>query len=149
MSKLVQAFLTGAFFTFILDFFLFLGIKLHYINLYAIDLYYNILFADNQNIFIYLLISLIIGYTIIYINNNKITAVILGFMFTLVSLTLIAPIGKYVGEWMFTKKNIILHDAKFTYNGDAYYIGRKKIIFYDYELKKVIILKKNRLKENN
>jgi len=52
MSKLIQAFLAGIFFTFFLDFFIFLGILLHYINFYEIDLYYNILFADNQNIFL-------------------------------------------------------------------------------------------------
>ena len=52
MSKLVQAFLSGAFFTFFLDFFLFLGMKLNYIDYYKIDLYYNPFFADNQNILI-------------------------------------------------------------------------------------------------
>ena len=55
MNKLFQAFLTGVFFTFILDFFLFLGIFLNYIKYYEIDLYYNILFADHQNIYIYLI----------------------------------------------------------------------------------------------
>ena len=51
MSKLIQALLTGIFITFILDFFIFLGIKQNYIDFYEIDVYYNILFADHQNIF--------------------------------------------------------------------------------------------------
>jgi hypothetical protein len=70
MTKLFQAFLTGAFFTFILDFFLFLGMKLNYIDKHNIDLYYNIFFADNQNIFIYGFFTLLIGYLVIYVANT-------------------------------------------------------------------------------
>jgi len=54
MSKIVQMILSGMFFTFILDFFLFLGVKETYIDSHGIKLYYNILFADNQNIFIFI-----------------------------------------------------------------------------------------------
>jgi len=147
MTKLVQAFLTGVFFTFILDFFIFLGIKLNYIDFHHIDLYYNILFADHQNIYIYLLFSLIIGFIVIYVDNNKLSAVVLGTLFAFVSLTLIAPIGKSVGELILSQKDVILQDAKRSYRGDIYYYGRKEVTFYDYKLKKVIILKRNRLKD--
>ena len=50
MSKSVQALLSGLFITFLLDFFLFLGIFQNYIRVHEIDLYYNILFVDNQSI---------------------------------------------------------------------------------------------------
>jgi len=147
MSKFFQAFLTGIFFTFILDFFLFLGIKLNYIDFFNIDLYYNILFADHQNIYLYLLLASLLGYIIIYLDNNKVSAIMLGILFSLVSLTLIAPIGKSMGELLLMKKNITLKDSKYTYIGDAYYIGRKSVTFYDYELQKIIILEKNKLKD--
>lgn len=143
MSKFFQAFLTGIFFTFILDFFLFLGIKLHYIDFYKIDLYYNILFADHQNIYIYSFIASLLGFVIIYVNNNKISGVILSLLFSIVLLTLVEPIGKSVGEFLLMQKNIILKDAKYTYRGDIYYEGRKNITFYDYELQKVILLEKD------
>ncbi|QOY54048.1 hypothetical protein HUE87_09170 [Candidatus Sulfurimonas marisnigri] len=145
MSKIVQALLTGIFFTFILDFFIFLGIKLNYIDFYEIDLYYNILFADNQNIYIFSFFSILIGFIITYINKNKITFSTLGLFFFFAMLTLIEPIGYSLGESMFMKKNSTLKDKKFTFYGDIYYEGRTKITFYDHELKKTILLNKKDL----
>jgi len=146
MSKLVQAFLVGMFSTFILDFFLFLGIKLNYINFYEIDLYYNILFADHQNILLYGVSTLILGALITYVDNNKLSAIVMSTLFVLVSLTLIPSVGKYVGEMMLMQKNVVLQDNKHTFHGDIYYDGRKQITFYDYELKKMILLNKKDLK---
>jgi len=148
MSKFFQAFLTGIFFTFILDFFIFLGIKLNYIDFYNINLYYNILFADHQNIYIYTIFSIFIGYLVIYVNHNKTSTIILAVLFAIVSLSLIKPIGNSLGKLMLMSKNITLQDSRHTYIGDIYYDGRKKITFYDYELKKVIILDKKRLINN-
>lgn len=145
MSKIVQALLSGIFFTFILDFFIFLGLKLNYIDFFEIDLYYNILFADNQNIYIFSFFSILIGFIITYINKNKITFPILGLFFFFAMLTLFEPIGYSLGESMFMEKNANLKDKRHTYNGDIYYIGRKEITFYDYELKKIILLNKKDL----
>ncbi|MBU1659118.1 hypothetical protein KKG72_08720 [bacterium] len=145
MTKVIQAFLSGVFFTFILDFFIFLGIKLHYIDFYEIDLYYNILFADNQNIFIYFICTAGLGYLVTYTNNIKRDSIILGVFFLIAASTLIAPIGKALGEAMFMEKNVTLKNAKYTFRGDVYYEGRQIITFYDYELQKVILLKKKDL----
>lgn len=149
MSKLFQALLTGIFFTFILDFFIFLGIKMNYIDFYEIDLYYNILFADNQCFILYAFVSALIGYLVIYLNNNKISAIVLGTMFAAVALTLIPPIGHKLGEIIFMTQNTSLQDSRHTYRGDIYYDGRNEITFYDYKLKKMITLDKNRLKGKN
>ena len=145
MTKLTQALLSGILFTFLIDTFLFLGLKLHYIDYYEIDLYYNILFADHQNIYIFSFFSLMIGFIITYIDNAKISIIVVGSLFLLASATFITPIGKSVGEFMLMEKNIILKDKKHMYIGDSIYNGRKFITFYDYELKKVIILDKKRL----
>ncbi len=147
MSKLFQAFLTGVFFTFILDFFLFLGIFENYIRLYEIDVYYNILFADHQNIYLYTLFSLLIGYLVIYIKNNKISVIVLGTLFFLVLLTLIQPIGDRVGQILLMSKNSTITWKNYTYNGDIYYDGREYISFYDYKLDKIILLNKKEIKK--
>jgi len=149
MSKFFQALLTGIFFTFILDFFIFLGIKMNYIDRYEIDLYYNILFADNQCFILYAVFSAIIGYIVIYVNNNRRSAIVLGTLFATVALTLIPPIGNALGELIFMKKNVSLKGKIHTYTGDVYYDGRETITLYEYELQKVIILDKNRLKGEN
>ena len=143
MTKFFQAFLTGIFFTFLLDFFMFLGIKHNYIDFYEIDLYYNILFADHQNIYIYMIVSALIGFIVTYINNIRISLIVVGFLSILSLSTLIPTIGHGLGEMLLMKKNITYKDSKYTYIGDVYYDGRTKITFYDYELKKMIFLNKN------
>ena len=145
MSKILQLILSGMFFTFILDFFIILGIKLNYIDYYGVKVYYNILFADHQNIFVFLFFTLIIGYIVLY-TNTKTALITVGSFFILAFATLIPPVGKTVGELMLMQKNITLKTDKFTYHGDLYYKGRKKVTFYDYELKKVIILDKNKIR---
>jgi len=144
MSKIVQMILSGMFFTFILDFFLFLGVKENYIDAHGIQLYYNILFADNQNIFIFTFFTLILGYIVMYL-SNKIAIIVISTLFVLTAATLIPPVGNSIGEFLFMKKNITLKTDKFSYHGDLLYNGRKDISFYDYELKKVIILNKNKI----
>jgi len=147
MSKFVQAILSGIFFTFILDFFIFLGIKLNYIDFYQIDVYYNILFADHQNIFIFTIFSFILGAVVIYIKSNKVSIILIGVMFLLTLSTLFQSVGHFVGEKMLMKKNTTLKDSRYTYVGNIYYNGRKTITFYDYELKKIILLNKKDLKK--
>ena len=144
MSKIVQMILSGMFFTFILDFFLFLGIKQNYIDPHNIQVYYNILFADHQNIYIFMLFTIIIGYCVMYL-PNKVTLLFVGSLFILSLSTLIPSLGSMIGEALLMKKNITIKTDKFTYHGDLLYDGRKNITFYDYELKKDIILDKNNI----
>jgi hypothetical protein len=146
MSKFFQALLSGIFFTYFIDFFLFLGVKQNYIDHYHIDVYYNILFADAQNIYIYALLTLIIGFITIYLKSNGFKLFIVGTLFFLSSATLFPPVGYRVGAELFMKKNITIKDKKHTFVGDILYISRDGIIFYDKELKKKIILDKSLLK---
>lgn len=146
MTKILQALLTGMFFTFFIDFFIFLGILLNYINFYEINVYYNILFVDNQNIYLFFLVSAILGFLVIYINKNKISIGVIGLLSILAFSTIIPDVGHAIGEMLFKTKNTTLQDSKHTYHGDIYYYGRKQITFYDYELKKTILLNKKDLK---
>ncbi len=145
MSKAIQALLSGMFFTFFLDFFIFLGIKQNYIDFYEIDLYYNILFADHQNIYIFFILSIMLGFIITYINKAKVSIAIIGFLSILSLLTLVPTIGYFVGKSMLMTQNTTLKNNKYSYHGDIYYDGRDTITFYDYELKKIILLNKKEL----
>jgi hypothetical protein len=146
MTKAVQALLSGIFFTFILDFFLFLGVKINYIDPHNINVYYNILFADHQNIFVFTFFTILLGYITIYM-SNKVALISVGFLFILSFSTLIHPVGKFVGESLLMKKDVIVKTKRYSYRGDILYDGRKKLTFYDYELKKVIILNKNTIED--
>lgn len=145
MSKAIQALLTGMLITFVLDFFLFLGIFLHYTEHYEVGVYYNILFADNQNWYIYFSLSLLLGYIAVYVKNTKISLIPLLLLALLSLLTLFKDIGYMAGEAMFMTKNTTLKSAKFSYVGDIVYDGREKITFYSYNLKKIITLNKKDL----
>ena len=144
MSKIVQMILSGMFFTFIIDFFLFLGIKENYIDAYNIKVYYNVLFADHQNFFVFTFFTLLLGYLVMY-TSAKISITTIGTLFILSAATLIAPVGKFAGELLLMKKDVIVKTKKFSYHGDIIYDGRKELSIYDYELKKVIILDKNKI----
>jgi hypothetical protein len=148
MSKLVLALLSGMFFTFILDFFLFLSFKLHYIDRYEIDVYYNILYADNQNIFIYFIFTIVLGYLTIYFKNIKTTASILGLLFLAVLLlNLIPSWGEHTAKMVLMKKDQRLFDGRHIYKGDIYYDGRDEIYMYDTEINKLITIKKKDIKK--
>lgn len=146
MSKLIQALLTGMFFTFFLDFFIFLGIKLNYINFYEIKVYYNILFADHQSLLIFATFSIVLGYMSVYAKNYKYALVSISILLALSISTMIPSIGYSVGEMLLMKKDVILNDKNHSYRGDVYYDGRNVITFYDYELDKIIFLKKELMK---
>jgi len=144
MSKYIQTVLAGLLATFIFDYFFFLGLYLNYIKPLGIDIYFNIFFIDNQSIFIYLIFTVFTGYIIMFTENIVKVAVLL-FLFFLASSTLLNDIGFMVAKKLFTKENVILHNKKFTFKGDIYYIGRKKITFYDKDLNKIILLDKGEI----
>ena len=148
MNKLFQALLVGMLTTFILDFFLFLGVFIHYVRPLEIPLYYNILFADNQNIFLFAFFTLLFGYVAVYTKGKIALGVIA--LFALLSFSsLTAPIGELLGEALFKQENVHLKNTKFTYHGDILYIGRKEVTFYDYELQKVLHINKQNLQGLN
>jgi hypothetical protein len=91
-------------------------------------------------------LSLLFGYLIIYCNFTKIKVTLLSFFLFLSASTLIPNLGYAAGEWMLMKKNITLKDKKYTYTGDIYYEGRESLTFFDYDLNKIIQLKKKDLR---
>ncbi len=145
MSKLFTALLVGMISTFIVDFFIFLGIWLNYIKPNEIEVFFNVLFADHQNLIIFLGSSVVLGFIFMYTESKKLTIFTILILTTLAILPLFEPVGKYVGEEMLMKKGVTYQDKRFSFYGDVYYDGREGITFYDHELKKMIILKKKDL----
>lgn len=145
-SKLGSAFFAGMFFTFFLDFFFILGLFLNYIQAQEIDVYYNVLFADHQNIFLYGTGVIIFGYLFLFYNTKR-AVIIFVTSLVVVNLTQIPSVGKYVGELMFSQENKIISSGKHTYIGTVVYEGRDKLWFYDDELKEIITLEKDKINE--
>ena len=149
MSKFLQAFLTGVFFTSIFDFLIILGLKLNYMDEKSLFIYYNEFFADNQNIYLFLSITILIGYLVIYVDNNKLSAFAVSLLLIISISTFIKPIGNALGDIIFLHKNVSYSDKKYTYTGDLLYHARESIFFYDYDLQKTILLDTTTLKDFN
>jgi len=148
MSKFFQALLSGVFFTYFIDFFFFLGLKQNYFDSLNIPIYYNILFADNQNAVIFFLLTLIIGFTTIYLNSKVFKITLISTLFIVGTSTNIASLGYSVGEKLFMTQDTILKNKNHTFVGNIYYKSRNGIIFYDKELEKTIVLSYDELLNN-
>jgi len=142
MKDLVLALLVGSIVTFIFDFFIFLGMKLHYIDLHNIEVYFNTFFADNQNFLLFLFFSLLYGFLIVYIKNVKLILITLLFSALCSFSTLLYPVGSTLAHSLFMQKDVTLKYKQRLYNGDIYYDGRDMITFYHYKLEKIIQLDK-------
>jgi hypothetical protein len=147
MSKIFQAFLTGAFFTFILDFQFFLGIKLNYIDRYEIDEYYNILFADHQNLLYIIPLVILIGFVTTYPKTPKIALIVLAALFAITLLVFIPSVGERVGADLFQEKDVRYQDGRYHYKGTLYYESRQKVTLFDEELQRLITLDKKDLSQ--
>ncbi len=145
-SKLGSAFLAGMFFTFFLDFFFILGLFLNYIQAQEIDVYYNVLFADHQNIFLYAIGVIVFGYLFLFY-KTKVAVIVFIVSFAVVNLTQIPSVGKSVGEMILAQENKIISSGKHTYIGTVIYEGREKFWFYDDELQEIITIEKDKINE--
>lgn len=102
MTKIVTAFLIGAFLTFGMDFLFFLGIKINYFDEIHIRVNFNTLFMENQNHFLYLTLTAILGFLFVYPKDQRVAVAIYLIFLLISSLTLIVPsIGKEMGMYLF------------------------------------------------
>lgn len=138
--KLVSSFFLGLVFVLLLDFLLFIGIKINYIDIYHIKVYFNVLFVDNQSYILLIILSAVFGYLISNKKTFKVFAYIYIF-FILISLSsFYQPFGKKLGKMIFEKDNISFKVGKITFQGDLLYKGRKTTYIYRKDLNKVIRL---------
>ncbi len=145
ISKVINSFLLGLIFVLLLDFLLFIGIKINYIDIYNIKVYYNPLFVDNQPYIILFVLSIVFGY---FISNKKSLKIFtyIYIMLIVISLsTFYEPIGKSLGQLLFKKDNISFKVGKISFNGDLLYKGRKYTYIYRKDINKVIKLSSNEL----
>ncbi len=147
MSRFFQALLTGMFFTFILDFLFLLAVQLHYLDRYGIKEFYNVLFAEHQDLLYLLPPVLILGFVLIYLDNLKIALFTLILAFApIVAGLLLSDVGEYYGRILLQKENVRYSDGRFVYQGTLYYEGRKQVTLFDDELQRLITLEKKDLK---
>lgn len=146
MIRFLQALLTGAFFTMILDFLTLLAIKLHYLDYYNIHEYYNTLFAEHQNPYLLLALTLLLGIVAVYVRSQKLTLALYALFFVPVLLLFVPSFGEAAGKMLLQRDNVRFSDGRHVYYGTLFYEGRHQLTLYDNELGRLITLEKKDLK---
>ncbi len=108
---------------------IFAGIKSSYIDKYQIIEYFNIIFVDNQNYLLLLLIGSILGYLMLHSPIKKFIQIFYMVLFLSSFATHFESVGENIGKMLFLKES-----QKLVYNqvemvGDIYYEGRRFIWF--------------------
>jgi hypothetical protein len=122
--KIINGFVFGLAMVLMVDFLIFIGLKLHYFDALEIKEFFNIYFYDNQPFLLVGVCALLLGGAMLY---TPLYRWIQGFYLILLLASLSAlyqPIGYSLGEKFFTKK-----DAKFAvgsqqFKADLLYEGR-------------------------
>jgi len=143
INRIFGSFIMGLAFVSILDFLYFIGLKLHYFDFYNIDEYFNIIFVDNQNFYILLPLSLVVGYLLLYSPFSKIFMKIYIVSILLFASMLYEPIGKTVGDEMFVKQNQRFKVGSTVFTGDILYVGRDRVYIFRKDISKTIKLQKD------
>lgn len=143
INRLFNSFFLGLAFVSILDFLYFIGLKLHYFDLYKIDEYFNIIFVDNQNFYILLPLSLVVGYLLIYSQYSKVFMRIYLVCILIFCAMIYEPVGKAVSENILLTENQRFKFGSTVFSGDLLYTGRKNIYIYRKDLLKTVKLSKN------
>lgn len=140
MIKAIQALLTGLLIVFVMDFLFFLGLQLHYLDSQGIKVYYNTLFADNQNPFVFFPLVFLTAWISNYWSYRKSALSLLGMLFLIALSPLLPSVGLYTGDALFRQKNITISVPPHVYKGDVIYTDRNQLYFYDTDLKRIITL---------
>jgi len=140
INRIFGSLFMGLIFVSILDFLYFIGLKLNYFDLYKIDVYFNTLFVDNQNFYLLIPLSLVLGYLLMHSPFTKVFMKIYIVTILLFTTIVYEPIGKTLGELVFLKKDQHYKLGSTTFSGATLYEGRKSIYIYRKDVSKTIKL---------
>ncbi|MDN5376718.1 MAG: hypothetical protein PWQ42_14 [Sulfurospirillum sp.] len=145
IARLINAFLIGVGFVSIIDFLLFIGLKINYFDAYKIKEYFNTIFIDNQNFYLLLPLSLIVGYLLFYSQFSKLFMRVYLVVLCLSFLSIYEPIGKELGHQIFLEENLRFKVGETTFSADLLYKGRSKTYLYRKDIDKFVVLSNEEL----
>ncbi|WP_458700773.1 isoleucyl-tRNA synthetase [Sulfurospirillum sp. 1307] len=141
MLYIVNSFFMGIIFVSILDFLYFIGLKINYFDFYGISEYFNIIFVDNQNFYMLLPLSFVVGYLLLYSAFSKFFFKIYLVVLIASLFTLYAPVGKAFGDMIFKQENQQVKVGSTLFEADVLYMGRSFVYMYRKDIDKTIKLK--------
>lgn len=138
--RIFNSFFIGIAFVSLLDFLYFIGIKLNYFDFYKITEYFNVIFVDNQNFYLLILSSFVVGYLTLYSKFSKLFTRLYIIVIFLSASSIYQPIGRYFGESEFMQKDQTFIVGTIKFQGNLLYKGRKYTYIYRNDLSKTIKL---------
>ncbi len=126
-AKLFNALIFGSIFVLLLDFLLFVGLKINYFDHYGIDEYFNTVFVDNQPYLLLFILSIALGYAMLYMKKSKIFDRLYIVLILIFTTTFYQPVAITIGTFLFAQKNqkLQLFDTNIT--TDIIYQGRQAL----------------------
>ena len=143
--KLINAFAIGLALVLLPDFLFFIGLKLHYFEIYNITEYFNIYFFDNQIFWLLAIASLAVGYIMLYTPFRRAIQIAYLLVLALSLFCLYEPVGKSAGEALFMKKGEKFRLGNTSFTGDLLYEGRHIIYIKRAGIDATIKIKKEEL----
>ncbi|NLC28812.1 MAG: hypothetical protein GX780_08600 [Campylobacteraceae bacterium] len=148
IHKTINAFVFGLTLVLMIDFLLFIGLKLHYFDALNIKEYFNIYFFDNQPFIFVGVSSLVLGFAMLY--SSFFRAVQGTYIFLLLASlgTLHPTVGYALGETIFLKPNTTFEVGSIIFEADLLYEGRYNYYVKREGIEKTIVLSKEDAKRH-
>lgn len=143
--KLINAFAIGLALVLLPDFLFFIGLKLHYFEFYKITEYFNIYFFDNQIFWLLGLVSLVVGYLMLYTPLRRTIEITYLLVLAASLFCLYEPVGKSAGEALFMKKSEKFRLGNTSFTGDLLYEGRQIVYIKRQGIEPTVKIKKEEL----
>jgi hypothetical protein len=145
---LFNSFLFGVILISLLDFILFLFLKINYFNALNINEYFNDIFVANHNFVILLSLTIPVGYLFIYAPFRKWIEKLYLFCILIAILGFVPSIGLEIGKKIFLEPNKTFILGNTTFNGDLLYRGKKFVYIKRPEIEKTIAIEEELLQIN-
>lgn len=126
-SKIFNAFIFGSIFILLLDFLLFVGLKINYFDYYGIDEYFNTIFVDNQPLLLLFILSITLGYMMLYAKKRRVYDRIYIILIIIFGTTFYQPVAEALGTFFFTQKDQRLQVLDTNITIDILYQGRQNL----------------------
>ncbi len=138
LTKFFNSLLFGSIFVLLLDFLFFVGLKINYFDYYGIDEYFNTIFVDNQPYILLFILSIALGYVMLYLKKPKIFHRLYIVLILISATTFYQPIANSVGAFLFTQKEQKLEVLDKNITTDIIYRGREALYLKRANIPKVI-----------
>lgn len=130
IALLIRSLFFGSLLVLMLDAIVFIAIKVNYFDYYEITEFYNVIFIDAQNLWLFFGASLLLGYLFFDSVMGKFMQIFYVVLLLGAMVTFYEPLGQTIAHQLFYHEDARLNiDNRHEVMADVYYVGRNYIYF--------------------